>query len=173
MEQLSLPTPPRASSASPSPTRRPQPTIRMQRTPSLQTLHTVNKNSKKMFTLCYVLSSSFVLFHHIKQIFSSKRKAIGRKHLIYMSLNFRFEVPFTTYLPQWTIRGFEVLPTFLPDTGSSDNAFQVVRVSHPCCPLGSYKSTLNNILFQPITASICIICVCVVANSHLLVLEGC
>ncbi|XP_059200473.1 uncharacterized protein si:ch211-13f8.1 [Centropristis striata] len=41
MEQLSLPTPPRASSTSPSPTRRPQPTIRMQRTPSLQTLHTV------------------------------------------------------------------------------------------------------------------------------------
>ncbi|XP_076600358.1 uncharacterized protein LOC143328838 isoform X2 [Chaetodon auriga] len=41
MEQLSIPTPPRASSASPSPTRRPQPTIRIQRTPSLQTLHTV------------------------------------------------------------------------------------------------------------------------------------
>ncbi|XP_017277870.1 uncharacterized protein si:ch211-13f8.1 [Kryptolebias marmoratus] len=41
MEQLSLPTVPRASSASPSPTRRPQPTIRIQRTPSLQTLHTV------------------------------------------------------------------------------------------------------------------------------------
>uniref|UniRef100_A0AAQ5YR34 PDZ domain-containing protein n=1 Tax=Amphiprion ocellaris TaxID=80972 RepID=A0AAQ5YR34_AMPOC len=41
MEQLSIPTAPRASSASPSPTRRPQPTIRIQRTPSLQTLHTV------------------------------------------------------------------------------------------------------------------------------------
>ncbi|XP_023261257.1 uncharacterized protein LOC111654460 isoform X1 [Seriola lalandi dorsalis] len=41
MEQLSIPTPPRASSASPSPTRRPQPTIRIQRTPSLQTLNTV------------------------------------------------------------------------------------------------------------------------------------
>ncbi|XP_068427625.1 uncharacterized protein KIAA1614 [Clinocottus analis] len=41
MEQLSLPTAPRAGSASPSPTRRPQPAIRMQRTPSLQTLHTV------------------------------------------------------------------------------------------------------------------------------------
>lgn len=41
MEQLSLPPAPRASSASPSPTRRPQPTIRIQRTPSLQTLHTV------------------------------------------------------------------------------------------------------------------------------------
>ncbi|XP_034411262.1 uncharacterized protein si:ch211-13f8.1 [Cyclopterus lumpus] len=41
MEQLSLPTAPRVGSASPSPTRRPQPTIRMQRTPSLQTLHTV------------------------------------------------------------------------------------------------------------------------------------
>ncbi|XP_013887204.1 uncharacterized protein si:ch211-13f8.1 isoform X2 [Austrofundulus limnaeus] len=41
MEQLSLPAVPRASSASPSPTRRPQPTIRIQRTPSLQTLHTV------------------------------------------------------------------------------------------------------------------------------------
>ncbi|XP_016534581.1 uncharacterized protein si:ch211-13f8.1 isoform X1 [Poecilia formosa] len=41
MEQLSLPTVQRASSASPSPTRRPQPTIRIQRTPSLQTLHTV------------------------------------------------------------------------------------------------------------------------------------
>ncbi|XP_073346909.1 uncharacterized protein [Pagrus major] len=41
MEQLSLPTAPRVGSASPSPTRRPQPTIRIQRTPSLQTLHTV------------------------------------------------------------------------------------------------------------------------------------
>ncbi|XP_018532230.1 uncharacterized protein si:ch211-13f8.1 isoform X1 [Lates calcarifer] len=41
MEQLSIPTAPRANSASPSPTRRPQPTIRIQRTPSLQTLHTV------------------------------------------------------------------------------------------------------------------------------------
>ncbi|KAI3374975.1 hypothetical protein L3Q82_021501 [Scortum barcoo] len=41
MEQLSIPTPPRVSSASPSPTRRPQPSIRIQRTPSLQTLHTV------------------------------------------------------------------------------------------------------------------------------------
>uniref|UniRef100_A0A8P4GSK4 Si:ch211-13f8.1 n=1 Tax=Dicentrarchus labrax TaxID=13489 RepID=A0A8P4GSK4_DICLA len=41
MEQLSIPTPPRVSSASPSPTRRPQPTIRIQRTPSLQTLNTV------------------------------------------------------------------------------------------------------------------------------------
>ncbi|KAK5604241.1 hypothetical protein CRENBAI_020752 [Crenichthys baileyi] len=41
MEQLSLPTVQRASSASPSPTRRPQPAIRIQRTPSLQTLHTV------------------------------------------------------------------------------------------------------------------------------------
>ncbi|KAK7945667.1 hypothetical protein WMY93_001395 [Mugilogobius chulae] len=41
MEQLSLPPAPRASSASPSPTRRPQPSIRIQRTPSLQTLHTV------------------------------------------------------------------------------------------------------------------------------------
>uniref|UniRef100_UPI003AAA49D9 uncharacterized protein n=1 Tax=Centroberyx gerrardi TaxID=166262 RepID=UPI003AAA49D9 len=39
MEQLSIPTAPRISSASPSPTRRPQPSI--QRTPSLQTLHTV------------------------------------------------------------------------------------------------------------------------------------
>ncbi|XP_030016032.1 uncharacterized protein LOC115437079 isoform X2 [Sphaeramia orbicularis] len=41
MEQLSIPTAPRTNSASPSPTRRPQPTIRIQRTPSLQTLHTV------------------------------------------------------------------------------------------------------------------------------------
>ncbi|XP_036939851.1 uncharacterized protein si:ch211-13f8.1 isoform X4 [Acanthopagrus latus] len=41
MEQLSIPTAPRVSSASPSPTRRPQPTIRIQRTPSLQTLNTV------------------------------------------------------------------------------------------------------------------------------------
>ncbi|XP_054479673.1 uncharacterized protein si:ch211-13f8.1 [Anoplopoma fimbria] len=41
MEQLSIPTAPRAGSASPSPSRRPQPTTRMQRTPSLQTLHTV------------------------------------------------------------------------------------------------------------------------------------
>ncbi|XP_040026386.2 uncharacterized protein LOC120815631 isoform X2 [Gasterosteus aculeatus] len=41
MEHLSLPTAPRVSSASPSPTRRPQPIIRMQRTPSLQTLNTV------------------------------------------------------------------------------------------------------------------------------------
>ncbi|KAM8850579.1 uncharacterized protein AB9W97_021701 isoform 2-T2 [Spinachia spinachia] len=41
MDQLSLPTATRVSSASPSPTRRPQPIIRMQRTPSLQTLHTV------------------------------------------------------------------------------------------------------------------------------------
>ncbi|XP_029971409.1 serine/arginine repetitive matrix protein 1 [Salarias fasciatus] len=41
MEQLSIPPAPRASSASPSPTRRPQPTIRIQRTPSLQSLHTV------------------------------------------------------------------------------------------------------------------------------------
>ncbi|XP_041848246.1 uncharacterized protein si:ch211-13f8.1 [Melanotaenia boesemani] len=41
MEQLSIPAVARASSTSPSPTRRPQPTIRIQRTPSLQTLHTV------------------------------------------------------------------------------------------------------------------------------------
>ncbi|KAI4809040.1 hypothetical protein KUCAC02_017956, partial [Chaenocephalus aceratus] len=42
MEQLSLPSAPRVgSSASPSPTHRPQPSIRMQRTPSLQTLNTV------------------------------------------------------------------------------------------------------------------------------------
>ncbi|XP_042353450.1 uncharacterized protein si:ch211-13f8.1 [Plectropomus leopardus] len=41
MEQLSIPPAPRVSSASQSPTRRPQPTSRMQRTPSLQTLHTV------------------------------------------------------------------------------------------------------------------------------------
>ncbi|XP_037643150.1 uncharacterized protein si:ch211-13f8.1 isoform X2 [Sebastes umbrosus] len=41
MEQLSITTGPRVTSASPSPTRRPQPSIRMQRTPSLQTLHTV------------------------------------------------------------------------------------------------------------------------------------
>ncbi|XP_062259563.1 platelet binding protein GspB [Platichthys flesus] len=41
MEQLSVPTMPRPSSTSPSPTRRPQPIIRIQRTPSLQTLHTV------------------------------------------------------------------------------------------------------------------------------------
>ncbi|KAF3858320.1 hypothetical protein F7725_011521 [Dissostichus mawsoni] len=42
MEQLSLPSAPRVgSSASSSPTRRPQPSIRMQRTPSLQTLNTV------------------------------------------------------------------------------------------------------------------------------------
>ncbi|XP_063740985.1 uncharacterized protein si:ch211-13f8.1 isoform X2 [Eleginops maclovinus] len=42
MEQLSLPSASRmVSSASPSPTRRPQPAIRMQRTPSLQTLNTV------------------------------------------------------------------------------------------------------------------------------------
>ncbi|XP_069574445.1 uncharacterized protein KIAA1614 [Brachyistius frenatus] len=41
MEQLSVPSVPRASSTSPSPTRRQQPTIRIQRTPSLQTLHTV------------------------------------------------------------------------------------------------------------------------------------
>ncbi|XP_061588218.1 uncharacterized protein si:ch211-13f8.1 [Cololabis saira] len=40
MEQLSVPTI-RVNSASPSPTRRPQPAIRIQRTPSLQTLHTV------------------------------------------------------------------------------------------------------------------------------------
>ncbi|KAM7400686.1 hypothetical protein PAMA_005065 [Pampus argenteus] len=43
MEQLSIPTATRASSASPSPTRRPQPTI--QRTPSLQTLHTVSNSN--------------------------------------------------------------------------------------------------------------------------------
>ncbi|KAM6918756.1 uncharacterized protein FYW49_008321 [Xenentodon cancila] len=41
MEQLSVPTVARVNSASPSPTRRPQPAIRIQRTPSLQTLHTV------------------------------------------------------------------------------------------------------------------------------------
>uniref|UniRef100_A0AAV2JQC5 PDZ domain-containing protein n=1 Tax=Knipowitschia caucasica TaxID=637954 RepID=A0AAV2JQC5_KNICA len=41
MEQLSLPPAPRPNSASPSPTRRPQPSIRIQRTPSLQTLNTV------------------------------------------------------------------------------------------------------------------------------------
>ncbi|XP_040923999.1 uncharacterized protein si:ch211-13f8.1 [Betta splendens] len=41
MEQLSIPAPPRASSASPSPTRRPHPAAGIQRTPSLQTLHTV------------------------------------------------------------------------------------------------------------------------------------
>ncbi|XP_034559406.1 uncharacterized protein si:ch211-13f8.1 [Notolabrus celidotus] len=41
MEQLSLPAAPRASSASPSPTRRPPPPSRIQRTPSLQTLHPV------------------------------------------------------------------------------------------------------------------------------------
>ncbi|XP_029686356.1 uncharacterized protein isoform X3 [Takifugu rubripes] len=41
MEQLSIPAATRASSASPSPTRRPQPASRIQRTPSLQTLHTV------------------------------------------------------------------------------------------------------------------------------------
>ncbi|XP_077580620.1 uncharacterized protein LOC144201732 [Stigmatopora nigra] len=40
MEQLSLPAS-RSNTASPSPTRRPHPTIRIQRTPSLQTLHTV------------------------------------------------------------------------------------------------------------------------------------
>ncbi|TKS79874.1 hypothetical protein D9C73_013895 [Collichthys lucidus] len=42
MEQLSIPTASRISSTSSSPTRRPQPTI--QRTPSLQTLHTVSKH---------------------------------------------------------------------------------------------------------------------------------
>ncbi|XP_028327887.1 uncharacterized protein si:ch211-13f8.1 [Gouania willdenowi] len=41
MEQLSLPAVTRASSASPSPTRRPQQSNRLQRTPSLQSLHTV------------------------------------------------------------------------------------------------------------------------------------
>ncbi|KAF7654910.1 hypothetical protein LDENG_00063130 [Lucifuga dentata] len=41
MEQLSIPTASRPSSASPSPTRSPQHTIHIQRTPSLQTLHTV------------------------------------------------------------------------------------------------------------------------------------
>ncbi|XP_031136960.1 uncharacterized protein si:ch211-13f8.1 isoform X2 [Sander lucioperca] len=44
MEQLSIPATPRVCSASPSPTRRPLQSIadhRMQRTPSLQTLHTV------------------------------------------------------------------------------------------------------------------------------------
>ncbi|XP_074545389.1 uncharacterized protein LOC141804697 [Halichoeres trimaculatus] len=41
MEQLSIPAAPRASSASPSPTRRPLPPSRIQRTPSLQTLHPV------------------------------------------------------------------------------------------------------------------------------------
>nr|XP_046263308.1 uncharacterized protein si:ch211-13f8.1 [Scatophagus argus] len=41
MEQLSIPTTTRVSSASPSPTRRPQPASRIQRTPSLQSLHTV------------------------------------------------------------------------------------------------------------------------------------
>ncbi|XP_029309170.1 LOW QUALITY PROTEIN: uncharacterized protein LOC115022341 [Cottoperca gobio] len=41
MEQLSIAPAPRVSSASSSPTRRPQPSMRMQRTPSLQTLHTV------------------------------------------------------------------------------------------------------------------------------------
>nr|XP_061784042.1 uncharacterized protein LOC133575373 [Nerophis lumbriciformis] len=40
MEQLSIPTA-RPNTSSPSPTRRPQPATRMQRTPSLQTLHTV------------------------------------------------------------------------------------------------------------------------------------
>ncbi|XP_051943225.1 uncharacterized protein LOC127615910 isoform X2 [Hippocampus zosterae] len=39
MEQLSIPTS-RSNTTSPSPTRRPHPTIRIQRTPSLQTLHT-------------------------------------------------------------------------------------------------------------------------------------
>ncbi|XP_054622998.1 uncharacterized protein LOC129176712 isoform X2 [Dunckerocampus dactyliophorus] len=39
MEHLSIPTA-RPNTASPSPTRRPQPTIRIQRTPSLQSLHT-------------------------------------------------------------------------------------------------------------------------------------
>ncbi|CAJ1072183.1 uncharacterized protein si:ch211-13f8.1 [Xyrichtys novacula] len=41
MEQLSIAAPPRASSTSPSPTRRPPPPCRIQRTPSLQTLHPV------------------------------------------------------------------------------------------------------------------------------------
>lgn len=55
MEQLSLPNVPRASSASPSPTRRPQPTLRIQRTPSLQTLHTVNQPKKKSLNLNFPL----------------------------------------------------------------------------------------------------------------------
>lgn len=58
MEQLSIPTAPRASSASPSPTRRPQPTIRIQRTPSLQTLNTVSKRSK-----CFVVLLTAALLY--------------------------------------------------------------------------------------------------------------
>lgn len=58
MEQLSLPTAPRASSASPSPTRRPQPSIRIQRTPSLQTLHTVSESSNTF----HVIRSGHCLF---------------------------------------------------------------------------------------------------------------
>lgn len=57
MEQLSIPAAARASSASPSPTRRPQPTIRIQRTPSLQTLHTVNKTLWKNSHEIHLLSN--------------------------------------------------------------------------------------------------------------------
>ncbi|XP_049604229.1 uncharacterized protein KIAA1614 [Syngnathus scovelli] len=40
MEQLSIPAASRSNASSPSPTRRPHPSVRIQRTPSLQTLHT-------------------------------------------------------------------------------------------------------------------------------------
>lgn len=68
MEQLSIPTAPRANSASPSPTRRPQPTIRIQRTPSLQTLHTVSMPCYFFVLLydCPCIFFIFVLFNHIK-----------------------------------------------------------------------------------------------------------
>lgn len=102
---------------------------------------------------------------------------MGRKHLIYISLNFQFgfEVPLAAYLPQWTHRGFEVLPASLPDTGSTNNAFQVVRVSFhflwkpallSSWQLQEYtKTDVNNFVFQPITASISIMCECCQAHT--------
>lgn len=64
MEQLSIPAAPRASSASPSPTRRPHPTVSIQRTPSLQTLHTVSKNV--ILVLSHVARKHFIsIYSHL------------------------------------------------------------------------------------------------------------
>lgn len=157
MEQLSIPTAPRVCSASPSPTRRPLQSIadhRMQRTPSLQTLHTVSKSSKHCSghvcsgLLCCSVPS-MILFHHIKQMLflPQKGKAVGRKRLIYMSLNFqfRFEVPFTTYLPQWT-KALKYYQPFCLIMGAQIMHFRLFSYTFCCshsCPLCSCKSTLN------------------------------
>lgn len=73
MEQLSIPTAPRVSSASPSPTRRPQPTIRIQRTPSLQTLNTVREREQRVVFCSGLMHPSVIVFcfispHHIDVI---------------------------------------------------------------------------------------------------------